>query len=180
MFRSEGNFTYLLSFFNLLRYLTLTLSVYIGILTVSENATANSKRFLSKGHLVVDLQNGVEWLRCTVGQSYINGTCDGEVIQFRFDEISEITKLANKELGGNWRLPTKKELSSLICKTCPAPKIDQKIFPLTSSEPYWTGQKNWFSSKMYWSINFMTGYSFSHSFAEKPLAVRLVRDRKSR
>jgi hypothetical protein len=88
--------------------------------------------------------------------------------------------LANKELGGNWRLPTKKELSSLICETCPAPKIDQKIFPLTSSEPYWTGQKNWFSSKMYWSINFMTGYSFSHSFAEKPLAVRLVRDRKSR
>ena len=180
MFRSEGNFTYLLSFFNPLRYLTLTLSVYIGIITVSENATANSNRFLSKGHLVVDLQNGVEWLRCTVGQSYIDGTCDGEVIQFRFDEISEITKLANKELGGNWRLPTKKELSSLICKTCPAPKIDQKIFPLTSSEPYWTGQKNWFSSEMYWSINFMTGYSFSHSFAEKPLAVRLVRDRKSR
>ena len=180
MFRSEGNFTYLLSFFNLLRYLTLTLSVYIGIITVSENATAYSNRFLSKGHLVVDLQNGVEWLRCTVGQSYIDGTCAGEVIQFRFDEISEITKLANKELGGNWRLPTKKELSSLICKTCPAPKIDQKIFPLTSSEPYWTGQKNWFSSKMYWSINFMTGYSYSHSFAEKPLAVRLVRDRKSR
>ena len=179
MFCSQGNFSYLLSSFILLRYLTLTLAVLIGTITISENATANSNRFLSNGPIVVDLQNGVEWLRCTVGQSYINGSCDGEIIQFRFDEISEITKLANKELGGSWRLPTKKELSSLICKTCPAPKIDQKTFPLTSSEPYWTGQKNWFSSKMYWSVNFMTGYSYSHSFAEKPLAVRLVRDRKS-
>ncbi len=178
MFCSEGSFTYLHFGCKLLRYSILTLSFFIGIILISESATANSNRFLSKGHLVVDLQNGVEWLRCTVGQSYINGSCDGEVIQFRFDEISEVTKIANKEMGGGWRLPTKKELSSLICKTCPAPKIDQKIFPLTSSEPYWTGQKNWFSSKMYWSINFMTGYSYSHSFPEKPLAVRLVRDRK--
>ena len=94
MFRSEGNFIYLLFSYNLLRYLTLTLSIFIGTITISENATANSNRFLSKGLIVVDLQNGVEWLRCSVGQSYINGSCDGEIIQFRFDEISEITKFS--------------------------------------------------------------------------------------
>ena len=85
--------------------------------------------------------------------------------------------IANLELGGIWRLPSKRELELLVCANCDPPKIDKKSFPSTSKEPYWTGQKNWISPKNFWSINFMTGYSYGRFFPDKELALRLVKVR---
>ena len=130
-------------------------------------------------HIVLDLRSGLEWLRCSVGQIYNQGMCEGEVLQFTYSDIPEVIKQANKELGGRWRLPNKDELALLICADCPPPRIEKTIFPQTGAEPYWTGQRNWLVANNYWSVNFMTGHSYARSFPEKPLAVRLVRDRVS-
>ena len=92
-------------------------------------------------------------------------------------EVAEAIQIANRELGGIWRLPTRKELEFLVCKSCPAPKIDKFVFPGTVSEPYWTGQRNWISPKNFWSVNFMTGHSYGRFFPYQRLAVRLVRTR---
>lgn len=139
---------------------------------------ASTSHYLVREHIVLDLRSGVEWLRCSVGQVYNRGMCEGEILQLPYADIGEAIKLANKELGGRWRLPTRDELSLLICAECPPPRIEKVIFPQTGAEPYWTGQKNWLVPKNYWSVNFMTGHSYARSFPEKPLAVRLVRDRK--
>lgn len=141
---------------------------------------ASTSHFLVQDHIVLDLRSGVEWLRCSVGQVYNEGRCEGEIVKLQHEEIEQAIKLANKELGGRWRLPTKAELELLICAECQPPRIEKGIFPQTASEPYWTGQKNWISPKNYWSVNFMTGHSYARFFPEQRLAVRLVRDRQSR
>ena len=162
-----------------LRAACLFVMAFISAAGFSQSANASTSHYLVREHIVLDLRSGVEWLRCSVGQIYSKGACEGEILRFPLEEIDEVIKLANKELGGRWRLPTKRELALLVCDSCPAPRIEKTIFPQPGAEPYWTGQKNWFANKNYWSVNFMTGHSYARSFPEKPLAVRLVRDRKS-
>jgi len=143
----------------------------------SQAQTTSDGTYVIKEDRVIDLRSGVEWLRCSVGQRYADGACTGEVLRLTQEEAAEAIRIANTELGGIWRLPTRDELEFLICETCDAPKIDKAAFPGTVSEPYWTGQKNWISPKNIWSVNFMTGHSYGRFFPYQRLAVRLVRDR---
>ena len=139
--------------------------------------TSSDGTYIVRDDRVIDLRSGVEWLRCSVGQLYQDGACAGDVLRLSQEEAAEAVRLANKELGGIWRLPTREELEYLVCTTCAAPKIDEIVFPGTVAEPYWTGQKNWISPKNLWSVNFMTGHSYGRFFPYQRLAVRLVRDR---
>jgi hypothetical protein len=143
---------------------------------VQAQATADGA-YVIKDDRVIDLRSGVEWLRCSVGQQFDEGNCEGEVLRLSQDEVRQAIEIANRELGGIWRLPTRIELEFLICETCPAPKINKYAFPGTVSEPYWTGQQNWISPKNLWSVNFMTGHSYGRFFPYQRLAVRLVRSR---
>ena len=139
--------------------------------------TPVDEAYVIKDDRVIDLRSGVEWLRCTVGQKFKEGACTGEVLRLTQDEAAEAIQVANRELGGIWRLPTRQELEFLVCESCPAPKINKSAFPGTVSEPYWTGQRNWISPKNIWSVNFMTGHSYGRFFPYQRLAVRLVRTR---
>ena len=91
--------------------------------------------------------------------------------------VPQAIGIANEQLGGSWRLPTKTELQSLVCQDCSSPKINKKVFPNTDNAPYWTGDKSIFNRKFYVSVNFHTGFSFNRFSPIKELAVRLVRDR---
>ena len=142
-----------------------------------QSQTLADGAYVIKDDRVIDLRSGVEWLRCSVGQQFDEGTCKGEALRLTQDEVSEAILIANRDLGGIWRLPTREELEFLVCKSCPAPKINQSVFPRTLSEPYWTGQRNWISPKNLWSVNFMTGHSYGRFFPYQRLAVRLVRKR---
>jgi hypothetical protein len=91
--------------------------------------------------------------------------------------VPKALEIANEQLGGGWRLPSKAELKSIVCKECASPKIDKEIFPNTDNAPYWTGDQSIFNSKFHVSVNFHTGFSFNRFSPIKELAVRLVRDR---
>ncbi len=143
----------------------------------AEPSSNHSSSYILSGYIAVDLRTGAEWMRCSVGQVFQNDTCTGEALKLTQDEVRQAIKIANDELGGLWRLPTLKELEFLVCQDCPAPKIDKVVFPKTLSEPYWTGEENWVSTKNIWSVNFMTGFSYGRFFPQQSLAVRLVRDR---
>lgn len=135
----------------------------------------HSSSYIINDYIAVDLRTGAEWMRCSVGQIFENNTCTGEAVKLSQDETRQAIKLANKELGGLWRLPTLKELEFLVCRECSVPKIDKVVFPNTLAESYWTGEKNWVTSQNIWSVNFMTGFSYGRFFPYQSLAVRLVR-----
>ena len=140
---------------------------------------ASYAQFFEEGHLVRDVRNNIVWLRCSVGQrwDYDTGKCVGKVVRLNHEEIKDAIAQADQQLGGSWRLPSVEELETLICEDCEPPKIRSKYFPDIQREAYWTGSQNFFNSKMYWSVNFMTGHSYSRFFAYQQLPFLLVRNR---
>ena len=140
------------------------------------NGLANGQ-FLARDHLIIDLRSGVEWMRCSVGQQWNGTSCAGEIIRLNHDDVAKAIVIANEQLGGNWRLPNREELEGLVCANCETIKIDGESFPQTVPEPYWTGEVNGFAARHFWSVNFMTGYTYGRFFPQQELAVRLVRDR---
>ena len=108
----------------------------------------------------------------------------GALIVFTNIANAQLTDLlgngdGNNQLGGLWRLPTRKELENLVCMSCEKVKINNKFFPNTPYEPFWTGEKNnWSKNKgFYWSVNFFTGHTFGRFPGHIPNFVRLVRER---
>ena len=140
-------------------------------------AQSQGGSFMTRDHLVVDLRFGIEWLRCTVGTVWNGETCVGQPVRLSQDQVKVAIEQANEQLGDGWRLPTLEELQGLVCQDCGTPMINAEIFPDTQSEPYWTGETNVFSSHHFYSVNFFNGWTFGRFRSEKPLAVRLVRDR---
>ena len=136
-----------------------------------------SGHFLVRDHLVIDLQNAVEWMRCSVGQQWDGSACVGAAVALNHDEIAKAIVIANEQLGSGWRLPNRAELEGLVCKTCAPVKIELDSFPDTMAEPYWTGEVNSFAPRHIWSVNFMTGHTYGRFFPTQRILVRLVRDR---
>ena len=153
-----------------------SVSFIFGPATGGATGLSNGQ-FLTRDHLIIDLQSGVEWMRCSVGQQWNGKSCAGEIIRLNHDDVAKAIVIANEQLDGNWRLPTRKELEGLVCAACESIKIDSNSFPQTAPEPYWTGEVNGFAARHFWSVNFMTGYTYGRFFPQQELAVRLVRDR---
>ena len=74
-------------------------------------------------------------MRCSVGQRWNGETCTGKIINLNHDQMEEVLKLASEQLGSGWRLPSRKELESLVCRDCKIPKINSEIFPNTDQYP---------------------------------------------
>ena len=152
------------------------LAVLLILAIKCSNLLASDVRFVTKEHIIVDLERQIEWLRCSVGQRWNGSECSGNIVNLSLDMVPKALEIANEQLGGGWRLPSKAELKSIVCKECPSPKINKEIFPNTDNAPYWTGDQSIFNSKFYVSVNFHTGFSFNRFSPIKELAVRLVRD----
>ena len=136
-------------------------------------------QFFSSDHTVKDVTTGVTWLRCSVGQAWDPSldTCTGKIVKLNHEEIAIALVAAKKQLGGNWRLPTRNELTSLVCDDCLPPKVNSKYFPNLSAEAYWTSDKNWLNPRTYWTVNFMTGHTYNRFFPYQRLPVLFVEDK---
>ena len=154
----------------------LTLGLFFLIINTQINHSQTNQFYL-KEHLVIDLLTSTEWMRCSVGQRWNGETCIGKIISLNHEQMDEVLKIASEQLGLGWRLPTRKELESLVCRDCKIPKINSKVFPNTDPVPYWTGERNKFAKKHFWSVNFYTGNTYGRFYPYQSLAVRLVRDR---
>ena len=159
-------------------FITLALFSIINIYSI---LPAQSQQFFLKGHLVIDLKNGVEWMRCSVGQRWNGEECFGEAVPLSHEDIPAVLAIASEQLGDGWRLPSKDELLSLVCKECGTPTINSKIFPNTESLPYWTEDPNPFAPNKYFkhffTVNFYTGRPYGRFASYQNHLVRLVRDR---
>ncbi len=141
--------------------------------------SAFASNYIDKGYYVIDLKNKLEWLKCTTGQQWSDEkkACLGTAVKLDLKSVEEANNLLNEQIEGEWRLPSRKELESLICKSCEGAKIDKTFFPNTPAEPFCTSQRNRWSPKFFWSVNFYTGHSYGRFVPEKELFIRFVKDR---
>ena len=151
--------------------------LFVGMMGLTATPSMASTQFIIRDHIVIDLKSGVEWLRCSVGQTWNGETCVGEIVKLNHDQIKEAILQANTQLGGNWRLPNLDELEGIVCYECEDIKIELDVFPNTSGEPYWTGQPNPYATRHIYTINFFNGYTYGRFFPYQEMAVRLVQDR---
>ena len=47
-----------------------------------------SGHFMVRDHLVIDLQHGVEWMRCSVGQIWNGTDCEGVAVQLTQEDVA--------------------------------------------------------------------------------------------
>ena len=166
---------FIISFYKKLNVSTIIHAFIIVILFYfSTNLLKGNDAFYAKGHIVKDLKLNLYWLRCSVGQVWNNNTCEGKALKLTMDEANEAIKIAGEQLGGEWRLPNRKELENLVCMQCGKIKISKKYFPNTPYEPFWTGEKNEWSKNFFWSVNFFTGHTFGRFPGRIPNFVRLI------
>ena len=131
-------------------------------------------QILGDGSEVKDTQTNLIWARCSVGQSWNGRGCSGKAQKFTFDQ-------AQKQANKGWRVPTARELSSLVwCSTgktenlvdpdgkgaikhfCAgnynSPTIRSDVFPQIPSGSYWSSSPYVGGSYYAWSVDFGYGY----------------------
>ena len=119
-----------------------------------------SRLLVRDGELVSNTVTGLAW------QQQVSST------PLRWDDAQNYCSNA----GAGFRVPTLKELESLIDLTVTLPSIDQKAFPSTPADWFWTSSPfgGW-SSIWAWNVSSSDGYSNDHAVMLDFYRVRCVR-----
>ena len=132
-------------------------------------ASTPQQRFHSNQNgSVTDKLTGLQWARCSLGQTFENGVCRGEAHQLPWAIVSLV-------IEKGWRLPEMAELNSLVELRCIRPAINTALFPNTIAAAYWSATRFINTDGNYWQVNFLHGESGSEP-ADTKAYVRLVRD----
>lgn len=132
------------------------------------------------GETYTDPQTGLEWKRCSEGQTWLNGTCTGTASTHSFTDTAPVTK-ANTAPGfkgkTDWRVPTIRELSTLVDYTVPnaAAKINNTLYPNTPNAMFWTSSSNVLLAGNAWYLYFFDGYANDNEAKTLVKHIRLVR-----
>lgn len=154
---------------------------------------AASKRYtINDDHTVTDNLAGLTWMRCSLGQEWDGSTCSDDQAKFLWAEALQVAASHNFAGYGDWRLPTKLELETLVyCSSgqnkgrargklmgCAGdfkrPTIHPKAFPGTPQVWFWTAESNPNDTDYAWSIHFGHGYSLDLPKRDEHM-IRLVR-----
>jgi len=91
----------------------------------------------NKNSTITDNYTNLVWLKCTLGTSG-NNCSNGSPSIKEWSELRNACddlKFAGKT---DWRLPTLKELESIVHTGTPAPAVNNNFFVNTAEMPYWT------------------------------------------
>ena len=133
--------------------------------------------FVPKGPIVIDVMAGLSWMRCSIGQVWENGKCDGTPILAPLAVTKTIIARTTSSMGAGWRLPTRDELQRLVVDQAHPPMINQYIFSETHPGIYWSSDQNRLLPNNFWVVNFFTGHNYGRARRNQNFAIRLVQER---
>ena len=139
--------------------------------------TAPESRFVEDngGTTIQDTFTGLMWKRCAEGQGDLY--CMDPAIASNWQ--TALQEAADSTFAGytNWRLPSVKELSSLVEARCIAPAISFSAFRGTPTEPFWSSTSSTANARYAWIVDFDNGRLFTTlKISTETAMVRLVRD----
>lgn len=123
---------------------------------------------------VTDNKTRLIWQKCSLGQSYNAGACDGTATPMNWQEA--LTAANNNTQFGydDWMLPNVKQLGSLKDVACHNPSINETLFPSTVADYYWSSSPHVYYDNNAWGVNFGSGADGA-SHKDTTSTVRLVR-----
>ena len=130
------------------------------------------------GQEVTDNKTGLVWRRCAEGMSWKVRTCTGQAVFSNQADAAARAKAAAISDGQAWRLPTMKELSSIVAvREAEEGKavIDALAFPATPLARFWTSSS--VGPGYFMFVGFIEG-SAGEGPRNSPGATRLVREGK--
>jgi hypothetical protein len=147
--------------------------VSMAVCARPEGGTAPG-RFLISDRDAYDSRTGLTWRRCSVGMTWKGENCTGERALMSLRDAMKAAERA----GPGWRVPTIRELYSIVDAACGTPPLDLTVFPDIRAKDgdensYWTTSEVGAAGLVYY-VDLATGDSDAHSRGFS-LAVRLVR-----
>ena len=145
-------------------YVPRALGVVVVVLsTASADASAPAGRYTAAGGTVYDTKTKLTWQQTAPSTDYTwtdaKTSCAG----------------AGASLGGaGWRLPTIKELQTIVDDSRSNPSIDPTAFPGVPGNPFWSSSPLAGSSSNAWFVSFYDG-SASYGGVSDMHNVRCVR-----
>ena len=130
---------------------------------------------------LTDIQTGLTWMRCALGQQWNGKTCVGNAESYSGQNaIAQATHINNS--GGfaahtDWRVPRLPELAGLIERQCADPRINLILFPNTPAVNFWSSSPKKGSPALGYALSFGAKGVSTINQNERSL-VRLVRGRE--
>lgn len=126
--------------------------------------------------IVYDETTGLQWMRCSVGQSWNQQTsfCDGSAEFIEWKDALQFTNGYSYAGYEDWRLPNVKELISISEDSCTFPAVNTTIFPNTPSSWYLTSTPHTNIAEYVWFVDTYDGSAF-YQDKISAAAIRLVR-----
>ena len=112
---------------------------------------------------ITDRKTGLIWKQCVEGLS--GNTCaSGSAEIFSWQQALQRAQTVNSGGGfagaSDWRVPTIKELSSLVEQQCAGPAINLTRFPNTGSDIVWSSSAVAGGTYNAWYVFFSNGYTY--------------------
>ncbi len=140
---------------------------------------AADTRFTDHGNgTVTDSRTGLMWQQCSDGNSGTGCATGTPTVHASFAAALARAAAVNADAGGagrglgDWRVPNRNELASLVNRNCEAPAVARTVFPGTRASSYWTSTPA--GTGRAWYVDFSDG-SVGLSGTTGDRLLRLVR-----
>jgi hypothetical protein len=139
------------------------------------SAAVAAKTYSDNGDgTVTDPTTGLQWIRCSMGQTWDGTTCTGTASNHSWDQANVLTSTVAFAGQSDWRLPNIRELTTIVDRSILGPAIDRIAFPNTTSSDFWSASAYANDSSRAWHVEFGYGNAF-HINKSAAYQVRLVR-----
>lgn len=138
-------------------------------------ATPNANFTDNGDGTVRDKSTGLIWMRCALGQTWDGITCTGNAVAYTWQQALQQADDYTFAASSDWRVPSVKELASILENACNFPAINLRVFPQTPTKKFWTASTYADENIRVWLVDFDFGAPNKGSKGESWTYVRLVR-----